>query len=81
MHIEKILIQNIKTYNKLEFKCNSQFNFIIGENNIGKTTIFDALLIWNMAYQALIKANGKEFYKKTSWNSMNITFFKKKFFI
>ncbi len=74
MYIEKILIQNIKTYNKLEFKCNSQFNFIIGENNIGKTTIFDALLIWNMAYQALIKANGKEFYKKTSWNSMNITF-------
>lgn len=74
MYIEKIIINNIKVYSELEINCNEAFNVIIGENNIGKTTIFDALLLWKMAYLSLIKADGKGFYKKTDWNSMNITF-------
>lgn len=76
MHISKISIKNIKSYHKVDFQCNPSFNIIIGENNVGKSTIFDAILLWQMAYRDLITVKGKTFYKKTNWNSMNINFYK-----
>ena len=74
MFLKKITLMNFKTYTKLEFNCNNKFNIIIGENNIGKSTLYDALLLWNLAYLKLIKKDKKGFYKKTSSNSMKINF-------
>lgn len=74
MHIKKLKLENFKSYKKIDVDLNPKLNMIIGENNIGKTTIFDAMLLWEMAYKLLITAKGKSFYKKSSYNSMNITF-------
>ena len=76
MFLKKITLTNFKTYNKLEFNCNNKFNIIIGENNIGKSTLYDALLLWNLAYSKLIKKDKIGFYKKTNYNSMKINFSK-----
>jgi predicted ATP-dependent endonuclease of OLD family len=74
MYIEKIVLKNFKSFESLEYDVNRKFNVIIGENNIGKTTLFDSILLWGMAYKQLITADGKNFYKKTQHNSMNINF-------
>lgn len=76
MFLKKITLTNFKTYSKLEFNCNNKFNIIIGENNIGKSTLYDALLLWNLAYSRLIKKDKIGFYKKTNYNSMKINFSK-----
>ena len=46
MYLKKITLTNFKTYKKLEYNCNNKFNIIIGENNIGKSTLYDALLLY-----------------------------------
>lgn len=62
LQIKKIFIKNFKTYEKLEININSSFNMIIGENNVGKTTLFEALILWKKCYEILISSEGK-FYK------------------
>ncbi|GAB2199407.1 ATP-dependent nuclease [Sessilibacter sp. MAH4] len=67
MHIEKLELKNFKAFRKLEFKCNDTFNVIVGENNIGKSTIFEALNLWKFAYDRLIQERDKSrFYKASS---------------
>lgn len=46
--IKKITIKNFKSIENLEIVCNENFNVIIGENNIGKTTIFEAIHLWKI---------------------------------
>lgn len=60
--VDSIHIENYKSYEKIKYNCNHNFNLIIGENNIGKTSIFDAILLWKMAYLKLITTN-KTFFK------------------
>ena len=36
---------------------------IIGENNIGKSTIFEAIQLWKKCYDLTIKPDGRSFYK------------------
>ena len=74
MHIKKITLENFKSYEYLEYEPNDSFNVIIGQNNIGKTTIFDSLLLWNMAFQTLITSNGKSFYQLNERSSKNISY-------
>lgn len=62
MHISKILIKNFKCIQELSISPNEKFNVIVGENNQGKTTIFEALQIWYRCYQLYIKNNRAEFY-------------------
>lgn len=66
MYIKKITIYNFKAFEIFEFNCNNSFNVIVGENNIGKTTIFEALTLWKCAYEALIQDNGKRFYNAST---------------
>lgn len=67
MHIEKIKLENFKAFQCIEFRCNQTFNVIVGENNIGKSTIFEALNLWKFAYNTLIQgSNKKKFYKASS---------------
>ena len=54
MHIEKIKLKNFKAFKCIEFNCNETFNVIVGENNIGKSTLFEALNLWKFAYNTLI---------------------------
>lgn len=61
--ITNITIENFKTYKYLSFDVNSIFSIVVGENNIGKTTIFEALLLWETIYKKLISSNDKAFNK------------------
>ncbi len=63
MHISKILIKNFKCIKELTISPNERFNVIIGENNRGKTTIFEALQTWYRCYQLFIQKNRVDFYK------------------
>lgn len=74
MFISSIEIENIKGIKKLIFNPNKGFNLLVGENNIGKTSIFDAMLLWKIAYQKLIVTSGKGFYTKELSNSLNVSF-------
>lgn len=69
--IKEIHIKNFKSILDLRIKTDKQFNIIIGENNIGKTTIFEAIHLWKICYEANIqKRNKKLFYS----NPKNINF-------
>ncbi len=64
MFISRLVIKNFMSYENIEINLCEKVNLIIGENNIGKTTIFDAILLWGKCYQHNIQKNGKEFYKE-----------------
>ncbi|MEY3996968.1 MAG: hypothetical protein RL344_1311 [Pseudomonadota bacterium] len=42
MYISKLRIKNFKCFQDVEITFDPNFNLIIGENNSGKSTIFDA---------------------------------------
>lgn len=63
MYISKILIKNFKCIQELTIIPNKNFNIIIGENNQGKTTIFEALQTWYRCYQLYIRNNKTDFYQ------------------
>lgn len=63
MYINKINIENFKGIERLEICCNEVFNVIIGQNNIGKSTIFEALLLWKKCFDKSIKQKNKGFYR------------------
>ncbi|MCG2611651.1 AAA family ATPase [Flavobacterium sp. SM15] len=63
MYISKISIKNFKCIQELTIYPNEKFNVIIGENNQGKTTIFEALQIWYRCYQLYIRPNRTDFYQ------------------
>ena len=46
MKICNIKIENFKAFNEVEIPINPNFNMIIGENNIGKSTLFEAIHLW-----------------------------------
>ncbi|PGQ49754.1 ATP-dependent nuclease [Bacillus thuringiensis] len=66
MFLEKIIIKNFKGIEKIEISCDKSFNVIIGQNSIGKTSIFEALLLWKQCYDKSIKQNNKSFLKETT---------------
>ncbi|MGL5407941.1 MAG: AAA family ATPase, partial [Shewanella sp.] len=68
MHIEKIELKNFKAFKQIEINCNEKFNIIVGENNIGKSTIFEALNLWKFAYDRLIQERDKGRFYKASTN-------------
>jgi AAA15 family ATPase/GTPase len=68
MHIEKIKLENFKAFKYIEFSCNKTFNVIVGENNIGKSTIFEALSLWKYAYGNLIQERNKSKFLKAATN-------------
>lgn len=64
MKVCSIKIENFKAFKEVEMPLNPNFNVIIGENNIGKSTLFEAIHLWMLGYNSLIQANGKNFYGK-----------------
>ena len=66
MKICNIKIENFKAFNEVEIPINPNFNMIIGENNIGKSTLFEAIHLWMLGYNSLIQANGRNFYGRNT---------------
>ena len=62
MYIKKMILKDFKTYENAEITFNNSFNVLIGENNIGKTTLFEALQLWKKCFDISIMSNGKDFY-------------------
>lgn len=54
MVISKIMLKDFKSYkDTVEIKFGGRFNVIIGENNIGKSTIFEVLKVAETSAQSL----------------------------
>lgn len=66
MKICSIKVENFKAFKEVEIPLNPNFNIIIGENNIGKSTLFEAIHLWMLGYNSLIQANGRSFYGKNT---------------
>ena len=43
-HLKYLKIENFKKFDFLEVKDIGQFNLIVGDNNVGKTCLLEALL-------------------------------------
>jgi predicted ATP-dependent endonuclease of OLD family len=74
LFIKKIEIENFKTIKKLNFIPNTNFNIIIGKNNIGKSTIFEAILLWERCYNLIIQSNKKQFYNLSGTLNQYLSF-------
>lgn len=63
MRIKSIQLKDFKTYEKISINCDSSFNVIIGPNNIGKSTIIEAILLWEECLKLFIQGrNNKKLY-------------------
>ena len=66
MYISKITLKDFKAYaDTVTIEVNKHFNVIIGENNIGKSTIFEALFLWKKCYDETLTSNKRDFYSKS----------------
>lgn len=50
MNIVSMKIKNFKTFGDVTIDFNKSFNVLIGKNNIGKTTIIEAMQLWKKCY-------------------------------
>ena len=67
MKIKSIELRDFKTYEKIIINCDSGFNVIIGPNNIGKSTIIEAILLWEECLKMFIQGrNNKKLYIGTN---------------
>ena len=46
MIIKLIELNNFKGFEDIQIPLNEKINIIIGENNAGKSSIFEAILLW-----------------------------------
>lgn len=65
LKIKSLYIKNFKSFEELTIPFNDKLSVIIGENNIGKSSLFEALFLWKKCYDLAIDSKGKEFYKMT----------------
>ena len=66
MEIKKIILEKFKKFDYLELNIKNKFSVIIGENNIGKTSIFEALNLWKQCYDLYLTRAKDGFYKAAS---------------
>ena len=50
-HLTYFKVENFKRFESFEMKDLGQFNLIVGDNNVGKTSVLEALLIDSLAFQ------------------------------
>lgn len=60
--LTKIYIKNFKRIVESTIVCKQDYNVFIGENNVGKTTIFEAIHLWKRCYDSNIKKKNDGFY-------------------
>ena len=66
MYISSLILESFKSYENITLKFDKKFNVIIGENNIGKSTIFEALQLWKKCFDLSILAKGYDFYSPST---------------
>lgn len=54
MHLKEFYIDNFRGYRKFKIKSNQNINILTGINNSGKTTILEAISLWNEIFNHLI---------------------------
>ncbi|RZJ51380.1 MAG: hypothetical protein EOO44_14710 [Flavobacterium sp.] len=54
MHIHSFYIDNFRGYRKFKLNCEKDLNVITGINNSGKTTILEAISLWNELFGYLV---------------------------
>ena len=54
MHIHKFQIKNFKSINDFTLYFNKDLNVLTGVNNSGKTTVLEALAMWNECFYKLL---------------------------
>jgi len=67
MYISKIIINNFRTIERLEFRPSKKINVLIGPNNIGKSTILNAMNLLLNPYYSIYRydsLNELDFYNK-----------------
>jgi AAA15 family ATPase/GTPase len=62
MRASKLIIENFKRFSNVTLHMDNRFNVIIGPNNMGKTTVLEAILLWKKCYDICITAKKKTFY-------------------
>lgn len=71
LSISKIYLKNFKGYEEVTIHPNPDFNIIIGENNIGKSSLFEAIHLWEKCYSLFIQANKGSFYQSANHRYLN----------
>jgi len=54
-HLTYFKVENFKRFDSLEVKDIGQFNLIVGDNNVGKTSLLEALLFDDESYNQFLK--------------------------
>jgi AAA15 family ATPase/GTPase len=69
IHIKEFQIVNFKAFEDITIHFNSQINILTGVNNVGKTTVLEALALWHECFTKLIRQAGKKEknYDKGDW--------------
>ena len=62
--IKEVEIKGFKGIHHIRLACHDRFNILIGENSIGKTSIFEAIHLWKICYDKNTKKDRKGFYSK-----------------
>jgi AAA15 family ATPase/GTPase len=55
MRINSISLKNFKTFKNITIHCDKNFNVIIGPNNVGKSTIIEAILLWQACLKLFVQ--------------------------
>lgn len=63
IRLTQLHLKNFKAFDEISISPNESFNIIIGENSAGKSTIFEAIQLWEKCYSAYIQASKKKFYQ------------------
>lgn len=63
LRVSQISLKNFKSFKDITINPNTDFNIIIGENSAGKSSIFEAVHLWEKCYKTYILASRKGFYK------------------
>jgi AAA15 family ATPase/GTPase len=59
MYIKKIHIENFKSFEKVTVNFNEKINIFTGVNNAGKSTMLEAISLWQECYNKLIQRASK----------------------
>lgn len=70
MFIKSLTIENFKSFKNVTIHFNNDLNILTGTNNSGKTTVLEALSLWNECFSKLINKAGRAVgseYKKDDY--------------
>ncbi len=74
LRISQIELRNFKAFSHIVIRPGADFNVIIGENSVGKSTIFEAIQLWEKCYKTYILASRKGFYKSSRLTSRYVNY-------